>query len=187
MESRKEGCALSGWGDYGILPGAPVTRETDRGQTIMLIRHAEADMHSLTPRGWERAGALVPFFTSPGPSTGIRTPTHLYALGIAGDASKSLISQQTLTPLAEKLGLNLRVSFSLGQEARLAADIHMRGGVALVAWEHSHIPLIAKALSGDAPSSWPKNRFDLVWILAGDSLGTYSFAQVNQSLLVGDR
>ena len=153
----------------------------------MLIRHAEADMHSLTPRGWERAGALVPFFTSPGPSTGIRTPTHLYALGIAGDASKSLISQQTLTPLAEKLGLNLRVSFSLGQEARLAADIHMRGGVALVAWEHSHIPLIAKALSGDAPSSWPKNRFDLVWILAGDSLGTYSFAQVNQSLLVGDR
>ena len=76
----------------------------------------------------------------------------------------------------------------MGQERQLVAAINASVGIVLVAWEHKHIPLIAEALSRDAPAAWPAGgRFDLVWVLdpiAGS--GTYSFKQVQQDLLSGD-
>jgi broad specificity phosphatase PhoE len=103
------------------------------------------------------------------------------------DVSKSLRPQQTATPTAEKLGLQLITQFFVGQEAALATDIRTLQGIVLVAWEHKHIPIIANALKSNAPTSWPNGRFDVVWILdyqqAADS---YTFTQIDQSLLSGD-
>src|SRR5579863_5060820 len=131
---------------------------------IMLIRHAEkepenpppfgvneagaVDKHSLTARGWQRAGALIEFFASP--SLPIVTPDVIYASAAdtaeaAGDDSKSLRPQETVTPLARKLGLAVNAPFVVGQETQLAKQVESEVGFVLVAWEHKHIPLIAAA------------------------------------------
>jgi hypothetical protein len=181
-------------------------------EKIMLIRHGEKQLvpppfgvtvdgiqnkHSLSPRGWQRAGALVPFFRRPW-LTGIAMPTVLYASRVtAGDAgilvhgedvTKSLRPQQTLAPLSEISGIKIITDWSVGQEPQLVDAINASVGIVLVAWEHKHIPLIAGALSSNAPPAWPAGgRFDLVWVLdpiAGS--GKYSFKEVQEDLLSGD-
>lgn len=171
---------------------------------IMLIRHAEKQpddppgpppygikangkkkRYSLTVRGWQRSGALVPFFCSP--KAPVETPGFVYAAAVTddNDETKSRRPQETVTPLAQRLGIEINVSYTVGQEAQLATDIQSRSGVVLVAWEHKHIPLIVAGLKMSAPGAWPDDRFDLVWILTAER-GTYFFAAVNQSLLQGD-
>ena len=157
---------------------------------IMIVRHAEKpvlppphgigedgvqDEHSLIARGWQRAGALVPFFATPGATTGVEVPTTIYAAAVGGatllgadgnDLSKSLRPRETVTPLSRKLGLMPNLGFGVGQESALADDILKQDGAVLVAWEHTHIPALAAALSPAAPAVWPDGqRFDLVWIL----------------------
>jgi broad specificity phosphatase PhoE len=171
---------------------------------VMLVRHAEkqpddpppfginedgsADKHSLTARGWQRAGALVEFFASP--SLPIVSPDVIYATAVdtsesVGDDSKSLRPQETVTPLARRLGLSLKAPFVVGQEAALAKKIESQTGFVLVAWEHKHIPLIAAALKAKTPTAWPEDRFDLVWLLTRGDRG-YKFRAVPQLLLDGD-
>jgi hypothetical protein len=171
---------------------------------IMFIRHAEKQpddppgpppygikpngkkkRHSLTVRGWQRSGALVPFFCAPKPP--VETPGVIYSSAISddNDETKSRRPQETVTPLAQRLGTEINASYTIGQEAQLATEIQSRSGVVLVAWEHKHIPLLAAALSTSAPGTWPEDRFDLVWVLTAQR-DAYSFAAVNQSLLAGD-
>jgi broad specificity phosphatase PhoE len=180
---------------------------------LMLIRHAEKEpdaggppfgvtvdgeksKHSLIPRGWQRAGALVPFFREA--SGGIETPDAVYASKVGAepimnngqDISKSLRPQQTVTPLVEALDLSggLQTPYAVGEESQLVQTIYdTEDGVVLVAWEHNHIPSIARALCPQAPDSWPDERFDEVWILTPSDDGAWVFGQVNQSLLSGDR
>jgi len=88
---------------------------------IMIVRHAEKpttvndehgvrpdgehDRHSLTVRGWTRAGALVGLFAPRHgePKTSLARPAAIYAASHAGDGSRRPI--QTVTPLAEWLEL----------------------------------------------------------------------------------
>ena len=77
----------------------PKTRPT--APKIMIIRHAEKppptfgvnadgvqDKESLTVRGWQRAGALAPFFAPPPgaplPNPALATPRYVYAAKIEG-------------------------------------------------------------------------------------------------------
>jgi broad specificity phosphatase PhoE len=179
---------------------------------LMLIRHGEKepdsgpppygvdgqgvqDPHSLSPRGWQRAGALVRFF-SKARARGIKPPDAVYASKVGAtvlmadgfDISKSLRPQETVTPLVDSLRPKhgLQTPFAVGEEAALAHAISSEDGVVLVAWEHHHIPSIAAAFSKDAPSSWPASRFDIVWVLARKKDGSYTFKEVAQALLGGD-
>lgn len=178
----------------------------------MLIRHAEKepdagpppfgvnpegahDKHSLVPRGWQRAGALVPFFDRAW-AGGIERPDAVYASAVGDDPlfseghdiSKSLRPQQTVAPLVDAIAPNkgLQTPYSVGDEAALVQTIlDSEDGVVLVAWEHSHIPIIARAFSSAVPASWPGSSFDDVWILTRSD-GSYGFEQIAQSLLSGD-
>lgn len=179
---------------------------------LMLIRHGEKepdsgpppygvnengeqDKHSLSPRGWQRAGALVPFFHNPW-AQGVERPDAIYASAIGAtaviadgnDVSKSLRPQQTVTPLAEAIGLTVNAPYPVGEEAQLAQTIQSNEfGVVLVAWEHNHIPNVAQVFCPAAPSSWPGgDRFDRVWVLTRQNDGTFLFADVGQVLLSGD-
>lgn len=82
-----------------------------------------------------------------------------------------------------------QANYTVGQEPQLAAAAAACNGVVLVGWEHKHIPLIANAIPGNttAPQSWPGDRFDMVWVFDLGASGTYSFGQVPQLLLAGDR
>lgn len=147
---------------------------------------------ALTATGWQRADALVGLFAPPDgqfANPHLATPQTLFASGIAHH-SKSLRPQQTVTPLAAKLGLTINTNYTKGNEAGLVQAAAAIGGVVLIAWEHEAIPGIAELLMDDGqsvPQRWPGQRFDLIWVFdrpAGS--GKWSFTQVPQQLLPGD-
>ena len=175
--------------------------------TIYLIRHAEKplgagpphgvdidgnqDPESLTPRGWQRAGAIVSLFGggpagSSADAAPFPPPTHLFA-SLVGAGSSSRRPRQTLDPLAERLGLEVDTRFLKPQIAELAAAAVATDGVVLIAWEHHLIPALTSAILGSAsglPTIWPDDRYDMVWIV---DVATRAFRQVPQLLLAGDR
>ena len=173
---------------------------------IMVIRHAEkpngatgvmpdgsTSPEALTPTGWQRAGALVGLFAPPSghfADPRLASPQAIYAAGVAHH-SNSLRPQQTVAPLAAKLGLRVNMDHPKGDEAALVQAATTVGGIALISWEHEAIPAIAAlVLDGNQgiPQHWPDDRFDLVLVFdRPDGQGAWSFAQVPQRLLAGNR
>jgi hypothetical protein len=177
---------------------------------IMIIRHAEkpagkvagvdeageSSGHHLSVRGWQRAGALACLFApAQGPLQNplLAKPAFIFASAAATDPeprdTKSRRSEETVTPLAQLIGVDINLTFSKGEERELAEAAKACHGPVLIAWRHEGIPGIAKYILGAevAPQSWPKDRFDVVFVLTLNPLdGTYSFAQVVQRVLAGD-
>ncbi|HEY2749762.1 hypothetical protein [Phenylobacterium sp.] len=162
----------------------------DRGVNIEGV-HAK---HELTIRGWQRAGALAPFFSPRGgmpAGSPISTPRSIFA-SAATTLSPSLRAQHTVQPLAALLGLGIDSRFPEGEEAAIAAAVLQAPGPVLIAWHHSHIVGLARAIAGDAigcPQAWPDERFDVVWILdrSEDHGGGWTFSQMPQQLFAHDR
>jgi hypothetical protein len=180
-------------------------------RSVSLLRHAEKqiggllpqgvsldgtpDPESLTPRGWQRAGAIVGLFVQRSGASGnpvdLPTPTHLFASEI-GPHSQSRRPIETLQPLAERLGLPIGELFLQDEIDGLVSAILACDGDVLVAWEHKRIPLIAGRLVADpatVPQTWPDDRYDLVWVLEPSEARQPGFRlrQVPQLLLAGDR
>jgi hypothetical protein len=177
---------------------------------IMIIRHAEkpagkiagvdeageSSGHHLSVRGWQRAGALACLFApAQGPLQNplLAKPAFIFASAAATDPeprdTKSRRSEETVTPLAQLIGVDINLTFSKGEERELAEAAKACHGPVLIAWRHEGIPLISNAILGTAaaPQSWPKERFDVVFVFTlNPSTGTYSFAQVGQRVLAGD-
>jgi hypothetical protein len=177
---------------------------------IMIIRHAEkpagkvagvdemgaSSGHHLSVRGWQRAGALACLFApAQGPLQNalLGKPAFIFASAAATDPepgdTRSRRSEDTVAPLAHLIGVDINLNFSKGQETALAHAALGCNGPVLIAWRHEGIPLVANAILGmaAAPQSWPKERFDVVFVFTlNPSTGTYSFAQVAQRLLAGD-
>src|ERR1700690_3875582 len=104
---------------------------------IMIIRHAEKPVghlagvneagassgHDLIVRGWQRAGALACLFApahGPLQNALLAKPGFIFASAPSDDPvpgdSKSRRPQETVTPLASLLQLNVNLNFSKGQE-----------------------------------------------------------------------
>ncbi|MDQ1128923.1 hypothetical protein [Microbacterium sp. SORGH_AS_0888] len=184
------------------------TSPGNAGPLVMLIRHGEkpddggtlgvlpsgaADDHSLTVTGWTRAGALVDLFdprTAAGPvpvRTGLSRPAAVIAANPAGASRRPA---QTVAPLAAALGVTLATDLAKGQEKDLAERLRRVTSPTLVSWEHEAIPAIVAhlgAVDPAPPDAWPDDRFDLVWCFAPNGGGSWSFAQMPQLLLAGDR
>jgi broad specificity phosphatase PhoE len=176
---------------------------------IMLVRHGEKpskrdqirgvdpqgkhDKKELSPRGWQRSGALVRFFN---PMKGnfshqaLARPNSIYAANPQGDA-KSERSKNTVQALADSLGMRVTLRYKKGQEEALVKAVLAQRGVVLIAWEHNAILKIANMIAGNektSPQRWPDSRFDLVWVFdAGAGGRTWKFTQVAQMLLPGDK
>jgi hypothetical protein len=197
------GCA-AGHSGAAAAAGAPSAAAVAGPATLMIVRHAEKppgsgsqlgvdedgtnDKHSLITTGWARAGALVELFASArnAPPAGLLKPATLYAQ-LGGDG-KGQRAAETLTPLAARLGQRIVTTFRKGEEAKLADELRTLSGPTLLAWEHKGIPEIVAHLGKvdpAPPSSWPRNRFDLVWVLTANGSG-WRFQQVPQLLLAGD-
>jgi len=176
---------------------------------IMIIRHAEKHhngapdrgvsihgfhtKHELTVRGWQRAGALVRYFAPVGglhaPSP-VSTPKTIFA-SAATPRSPSRRALRTVEPLAHALGVAIDDRFAEGQEAEVAAAALQAPSPVLISWHHSHIVILARVIAGadlEAPTIWPEERFDVVWVLdRDDGAGAWRFSQVPQLLLGYDR
>lgn len=174
---------------------------------IMLIRHAEKpakdfepygvtrkgerSKESLQVRGWQRAGAMIALFSPPNGlfDLSLARPQFLYA-------SKPLRSKgsrrplQTITPLSEKLGIEINAEFPRYDFEKMLEEIYLHRGVVLISWQREYIPDIARKIMDDSkvvPAEWPEDRFDMIWVFDLDrSSGRYKFKQVPQRLLGGD-
>jgi hypothetical protein len=172
---------------------------------LMLIRHAEKpdgnetgidlkgkpDEHELTVRGWQRAGALVPFFADAKPgrsSSPIERPAVIFATA-AVSHSESKRPLHTVTPLAQRLGIGIDSDFAEGSEEAMLKRAVATDGAVLICWHHEAIPAIANLIlqAQTAPQKWPGDRFDVVWIFVRDAANArWSFSQMPQQLLHGD-
>ena len=176
---------------------------------IMVIRHAEKpvgdykgvthhgniDEESLIVQGWERAGALVPFFAPNNEmfqNKELSEPDLLYAScpGTAEGYSKSKRPLKTITPLSERINIPINQAYGKTAQVEMVKEAMTKEGVVLISWQHQLIPSIANTILGDtttAPQSWPDDRFDIVWIFNLNSVTErYTFNQVAQNLLAGD-
>jgi hypothetical protein len=175
---------------------------------LMFIRHAEdphgpgapygvdesgeKDVRSLVVRGWTRAGALVELFDPRGPDgapvplrSGIARPTEIFAPDPGSSDSRR--SLETVSPLAARLNVQVDSPFTERQTEGLSGTLKDRRGVILIAWRHEQIATIISGLGAvnPAPPAWPKNRYDMVYVLTRNSSG-WNFTQVPQMLLAGD-
>lgn len=167
---------------------------------IMFIRHAEKpekeqkgvtpdgehDEHSLSVRGWTRAGALAALFASTSaplvqPQRVIATaPSHSY---------KSKREHDTAAPTADRLGLTIDSREIPEDYAQLVEEIGSSSKSTLVVWHHGSIPAFVRSFpltnANAVPATWPEDRFDLIWVLSptGDN---YEWQQIEQRLLDGD-
>lgn len=189
---------------------------------IILIRHAEKQAdgvngityagkksaESLTPLGWQRAGALCRLFGS----RKLPSPDAIFASLDDGGMKGSLRPMQTVAPvaallngIADEAGLfadppmpTPKVPFDTGISKKhpdqLAAALAAGRGVMLAAWQHEAMTDICVALGKlipianpqDIPAVWPGERFDMVYRLKRRKDGSYKFKQVPQMLLPGD-
>lgn len=167
-----------------------------RPRSIMLIRHAEKptttlkgvkadgtrNPGSLVPRGWQRAGALSCFFSTPPSSLAI--PTAIYTVQPKSFGGSSRPSE-TVSALAAKLGIKPSL---LGVDAidDLVDKVLSETGDVLICWEHKRIPIITAAiLQVNNVPKWSGKRFDLVWTLRRSGRA-YQLKIVPQMLLHGD-
>jgi hypothetical protein len=184
---------------------------TQLPQQIYVVRHGERppepagppfgvdvdgnrNQNSLSPRGWQRSGALTVLFSpSIASRVGLRTPAALYATAY-GDAAvtKTHRPYQTILGLARRLDIPIQSPDLLGQEGPFADAVLSSGAeVVLVCYEHVRIPALVAGfptVDGSAiPSMWPDDRFDVIWTLTLEPVaGRYVFGQVPQQLLDGD-
>ena len=173
---------------------------TDGSEPLGIAATGQPDAESLTVRGWQRAGALAALFSQQAmlrqpQYSALAQPARLIASAV-GKGSPSRRPTETLTPLADRLGLPVETPYTktqtdlLGQLLGSAAKRGGAQGTVLVAWEHSQIPDLARAITGLAdliPSRWPADRFDLIWVLDWQaSTRRFTLTQVNQLLLTGD-
>ena len=151
--------------------------------------------------------ATAPSRTTP---RSVSTPQFVYAVKVDSDAdnrhdaagakigTKGKRAQQTVGPIAEKLGsmATLNFTFDKGDEAALITSAMACPGVVLICWVHENIPRMASQIpvnpTTPVPAAWPTDaqgygRFDVVWLFEYDhTAGTYRFSHLPQMLLAGD-
>ena len=185
-------------------------KETYAAPSLVILRHAEKptptwrgvdetgrkDAHSLTVRGWQRAGALVhllaPYEGAVG-NKALHTPAYLFAsssLIVPDKRNSSKRERQTLTPLADRLNLRINLDFDVdGEKDAMAAAVACDGPV-LLCWDHHRIGKLASFVPGkhQIPEKWPRKRYDLLYVFTRLASGAgYAFEQVAQPLLGDDR
>jgi hypothetical protein len=178
---------------------------------ILLLRHAEKpdssksrfgfaeqgqeDTKSLSIRGWQRAGALA-VLLAPYPllSSRLPVPERIYASAFRKGGGHSRRPEQTVQPLAQKLGCQVDLTWALHQEEAFGAALAASVGTAAVCWQHQGLAKLARAILAPQPLpmlpadwTWPDNCYDVIWSLRRDGPNeAWLFSQYCQSLLSGD-
>jgi hypothetical protein len=135
---------------------------------IMLIRHGEKiddDHTDLSPQGQARADCLIDVF---GPNGFLTTPQKIYAQRPT-EQRKSTRPSDTVTPLANSLGLEVDLTYTSGKNEKLAEYIYgSPEEVILVCWGNDRIPNIAQTLGISGAPEWKGKVFDDIWIITDD-------------------
>ena len=145
--------------------------------TVLIIRHAEKPTSgsSLTPEGFARAQKYAHFFL---PFHVDGTAITLNALYAGADSANSVRPRLTLEPLSQTSGLPINKQFPTTDPEALAHALiaSPHGDHVLIAWRHSKIPALLKALNADPAlllpdGNWPDSVYDWVILLHYDAQG----------------
>ena len=181
-----------------------------RPRTLLMIRHGEkpsngdlgldeqgnANPARLIPKGWERAGALVTLF-APNSTTLNSTLPSPGALVTPKYAEPVHRPYLTLLPLSQRLGVTILSEHAVDADPTkiVSSLLAMETVVVIVCWEHDHLVNIVGAVAStvpvanreDVPTSWPDDRFDVIWRFDLDEqTGKWTFGSLDQQLLAGD-
>jgi len=136
------------------------------GMTLILVRHAEKKIvppenkdPDLSPAGLERAEELARMFGGAG-------VTAIYA-------TQYKRTQQTVKPLADKLGLTVN-QLEAKETAELVKQIRARGAgqVIFIAGHNNSVPEIIAAMGGPKMPIIPETEYDNLYILNVQSDGS---------------
>jgi hypothetical protein len=155
---------------------------------IIFLRHAEkpAEGPELTARGWERAKALAPLFTSDP-----RALEHGPAVAIFAMKPGSARAVQTMEATARALKIRTDHHYFRDEIDGLVNAIRKskagEGKTIIVCWEHKVIPEMLKAFGWkEGPKKWPDDVYDRLWILDFENGKPVRFRDLPQKLLPGD-
>lgn len=169
---------------------------------IMFIRHAEKpekdqkgvtldgehDEHSLSVRGWTRAGALAALFANASSRTPLAQPGRIIATA-PSHSYKSKREHDTALPTANRLGISIDGREVPDDYAPMIDDLEKSRQPTLIVWHHGSIPAFVRSFPltnpEQVPGEWPEDRFDLIWVLI-PSGEDYAWRQIEQDLLHGD-
>ncbi|NNN05524.1 MAG: histidine phosphatase family protein [Elusimicrobia bacterium] len=159
---------------------------------VIVIRHGEKPPSGpdLDEQGYARAQALVGFFQNNPAVTQFGTPAAIYAMDPKGP-NGSLRAIETVTPLAQALGLSINKDYKRKDIPQLVQDILSNsaydGKTVLICWEHRVIPDIVDAFGWtSAPQSWAGSSFDRAWVLTFTGDRVTDFVDVPEHVLPGD-
>lgn len=158
---------------------------------VIIIPLAEKQPNSnLSQKGFERAGALAPYFALTPSLITFGTPIAIFAARPTSAENPESTQRciQTVAPTAALLKLPIHSGYAKGQETALATFVlnnaYYDGKNVLVCWHHEAIDALAQAFSIASPPIYPEDVFDLTWVI------TYSPAPtlvvMEQELLFGD-
>lgn len=167
-------------------------KPSDHGAPLGINHHGEHDNHSLSVRGWMRAGALAGLFAhAPLVShPDVHPPERIVATKPSAEA-KSRREINTADPIARRLNIVVDSDLGHGSEASVRENILTDPRATLVVWHHGTLGHLVRGFpivnADEVPHHWPDDRFDLIWVLTrekGDE--AYVFTSIDQSLLDGD-
>jgi hypothetical protein len=155
----------------GLMLIAAAAVEAQPSQ-IVLIRHAEKPDDDSDPRlsaeGIMRAQNLVGWVTRSS-WWGTNQPTAVYAARPT-PRGRSIRCQETVAPLALRLGLEVEMPYAAADYKKLATElIHdpkLRDRTVLVCWTHEYLPELAGALGvKPEPPKWKDKDFDSAYVV----------------------
>jgi len=159
---------------------------------IILIRAGEAPANGngLSQRGRERAAALVPFFLFQDYLQDYGHPVALFAHRET-QSEPSLRPVQTMTPLANALGIKVNTSFTQNEFANMIklikANPDYEAKTVLICWNNDNMSRIVTELGLKTKVlPWPEEAHDRLWIVDFKQNRHISFRNYPQRLLYGD-
>lgn len=160
---------------------------------VILLRHAEkpasAEAVDLSPRGRERAQALVSLLGRHALLTSNAPIAALYATRVTRD-NHSHRTGETLEPLAKDLDLPILKPFGSGDHKGMAAKVMenpaYRGKTVIICWTHHDLPQLAAAFGvKPLPPAWKESVYDRLWRITFSPSQT-QLVSLPQHLRAGD-
>jgi len=160
---------------------------------VIILRHAEKpedESHDhLSPRGEERARALVGLFTNSPALTANGLPVALFTPRVTRNRT-SVRPRETLEPLAKQLHLPIFSPYQAKEFAELAGMIlrnpDYRGRTVVICWVEDYLPDLGQAFGVKGrKTSWKNEVFDRVWSITFPD-GKAKLEDLPQRLLPGD-
>ncbi len=159
---------------------------------VIIIRHGDdlsATGIDLDTTGYERAGALSPFFQLDPQVLEFGLPVALFAVK-PRTITSSKRALETLTPLSQVLGMPIHTPFLKEDTIDLANLIlnesRYDGKMVLICWMGENMQNLTVALGAPMPPPYPLTRFDLIYKITYTDPFNPTFCCGLQELMEGD-